>query len=73
MRAVREPQPCGVGLVPRAAGLPPDLHRGLLGTDEPLGVFDDEMEVAAFLAFEKLDRDRVEVLADRSPMATLTG
>ena len=45
----------------------------LLGTDEPLGVFDDEMEVAAFLAFEKLDRDRVEVLADRSPMATLTG
>ena len=45
----------------------------LLGTDEPLGVFDDEMEVAAFLAFEKLDRDRVEVLADRPPMATLTG
>ena len=45
----------------------------LLGTDEPLGVFDDEMEVAAFLAFEKLSRDRVEVLADRSPMATLTG
>ena len=45
----------------------------LLGTDETLGVFDDEMEVAAFLAFEKLDRNRVEVLADRSPMATFDG
>ena len=52
---------------------PPTFTVVLLGTDEPLGVFDDEMEVAAFLAFEKLGRDRVEVLADRSPMATLTG
>ena len=52
---------------------PPTFTVVLLGTDEPLGVFDDEMEVAAFLAFEKLDRARVEVLADRSPMATLTG
>ena len=52
---------------------PPTFTVVLLGTDETLGVFDDEMEVAAFLAFEKLDRDRVEVLADRSPMATLTG
>ena len=52
---------------------PPTFTVVLLGTDEPLGVFDDEMEVAAFLAFEKLDRDRVEVLADRSPMAILTG
>ena len=52
---------------------PPTFTVVLLGTDEPLGVFDDEMEVAAFLAFEKLGRDRVEVIADRSPMATLTG
>ena len=52
---------------------PPTFTVVLLGTDEPLGVFDDEMEVAAFLAFEKIGRDRVEVLADRSPMATLTG
>ena len=52
---------------------PPTFTVVLLGTDEPLGIFDDEMEVAAFLAFEKLGRDRVEVLADRSPMATLTG
>ena len=52
---------------------PPTFTVVLLGTDEPLGVFDDEMEVAAFLAFEKLDRDRVEVLADRSPMSVLTG
>ena len=44
----------------------------LLDTDEPLGVFDDEMEVAAFLAFEKLDRDRVEVLVDRSRMELFT-
>ena len=52
---------------------PPTFTVVLLGTDEALGTFDDEMEVAAFLAFEKLSRDRVEVLADRSPMATLTG
>ena len=39
--------------------------------DEPLGVFGDEMEVAAFLAFEKLARDRVEVLVDRSPLEAL--
>ena len=45
----------------------------LLDADEPLGVFDDEMEVAAYLAFEKLDRDRVEVLVDRSPMDVWTG
>ena len=55
VREVREPQPCGVGLVPRAAGLSSATFTVvLLGTDETLGVFDDEMEVAAFLAFEKL-------------------
>ena len=52
---------------------PPTFTVVLLGTDEPLGVFDDEMEVAAFLAFEKLARDKVEVLVDRSPMEVWTG
>ena len=44
----------------------------LRGTDECLAVFDDEMEVAAWLAFEKLSPDRVEVVADRPWLAALT-
>ena len=52
---------------------PPTFTVVLLDTDEPLGVFDDEMEVAAFLAFEKLTRDRVEVLVDRSPLEAMIG
>ena len=52
---------------------PPTFTVVLLDTDEPLGVFDDEMEVAAFLAFEKLARDRVEVIVDRSSIQTMTG
>ncbi len=38
-------------------------------TNEPLTIFDDEMEVTAFIAFEKLDRNRVEVVTDDSPLA----
>ncbi len=45
----------------------------LVETDEPLATFDDEMEVAAFIAFEKLARDQVEVVRDASPLATLAG
>ncbi len=52
---------------------PPTFTVVLLDTDEPLGVFDDEMEVAAYLAFEKLARDEVEVLVDRSPLEVWTG
>ncbi len=43
----------------------------LIETDEPLATFDDEMEVAAYLAFEKLDRDKVEVIVDRSPIQSI--
>ena len=34
--------------------------------------FDSEADVALCLAFERLDRDRVEVLCDASPMASYT-
>lgn len=44
----------------------------LRGTDECLAVFNDEMEVAAWLAFEKLSPDRVEVVVDRPWLAALT-
>lgn len=40
-------------------------------TGECLGVFDDEMEAAAWLAFEKLSADRVEVVRDASPLAAM--
>ena len=43
---------------------PPSFAVFLRGADEPLTVLDDEMEVAAFLAFEKLGRDQVEIVAD---------
>ena len=52
---------------------PPSFAVFLVGADEPLAVFDDEMEVAAFIAFEKLDRRQVEVVRDASPLATLAG
>ena len=45
----------------------------LLETDEPVATFDDEMEVAAWLAFEKLDRNKVEVIVDRSLIHSMTG
>ena len=50
---------------------PPSFAVFLRDGDDCLGVFDDEMEVAAFLAFEKLGRDRVEVIADRPWLETL--
>ncbi len=43
-----------------------------IATGEDLGTYDSEMEVAACLAFTKLSRDEVEVIADASPMATFT-
>ena len=43
-----------------------------LDTGREYGPFDSEADVALCLAFEKLDRDRVEVLCDASPMASLT-
>ena len=43
-----------------------------IATGEDLGTYDSEMEVAACLAFAKLSRDEVEVIADASPMATFT-
>ena len=45
----------------------------LVDTDEPLATFDDEMEVAAFIAFGKLARDQVEVVRDASPLTTIAG
>ena len=52
---------------------PPSFTVFLVETDEPLATFDDEMEVAAFIAFEKLARDQVEVVLDASPLAMLAG
>ena len=52
---------------------PPSFTVVLLETDEVVATFDDEMEVAAWLAFEKLDRDKVEVIVDRSPIQSMTG
>lgn len=43
-----------------------------LDTGREHGPFDSEADVALCLAFEKLDRNRVEVLSDASPMASLT-
>ena len=52
---------------------PPTFTVVLLETDEPVATFGDEMEVAAYLAFEKLDRDKVEVIVDRSPIHSMSG
>ena len=52
---------------------PPSFTVVLLETGEPVATFDDEMEVAAYLAFEKLSRDRVEVIADRSEIQSMAG
>ena len=52
---------------------PPSFTVVLIETDETVATFDDEMEVAAWLAFERLSRDQFEVLVDRSPMQTMTG
>ena len=42
----------------------------LRGGDECLAVLDDEMEVAGFLAFAKLAREQVEVVADAPALAS---
>ena len=52
---------------------PPSFTVFLVDSDEPLATFDDEMEVAAFMAFENLAGDQVEVIRDAGPLATLTG
>ena len=49
---------------------PPSFAVYLHGADEPLAVLDDEMEVAAWLAFERLDRDHVEIVADAPEIAS---
>ena len=43
-----------------------------LETGRAHGPFDSEADVALCLVFEKLDRDRVEIVTDASPMASLT-
>ena len=48
---------------------PPSFTVFLIETDEFLATFDDEMEVAAFIAFEKLGRDQVEVVREANPLA----
>lgn len=50
---------------------PPSIAVYLRGTEECLGVFDDEMEAVAWLAFEKLSADRVEMVRDASPLAAM--
>ena len=43
-----------------------------IATGEDHGTFDSEAEVAACLALAKLSLDQVEILADTSPLTTLT-
>ena len=43
-----------------------------LETGREHGPFDSEADVALCLAFEKLDRDRVEIVKDASPMSAFT-
>ena len=43
-----------------------------LATGHEHGPFDSEVDVALCLAFEKLDRNRVEIVQDASPMASYT-
>ena len=50
---------------------PPSFAVFLRETDECLATFDDEMEAVAWLAFEKLDRNAVEIVRDAGPLATL--
>ena len=50
---------------------PPSYAVFLRDTDVYLGSFDDEMEVAAFIAFEKLDRERIEIVRDANPLAAM--
>lgn len=50
---------------------PPSYAVFLRGADEPLAVLDDEMEVAAWLAFQRIDRDQVEIVADAPEIVSL--
>ena len=50
---------------------PPSYAVFLRDTDVCLGSFEDEMEVAAFIAFEKLDRERIEIVVDANPLAAM--
>ena len=43
-----------------------------IATGRELGTYDSEAEIALCLAFEKLSREQVEVIADISQMATMT-
>ncbi len=43
-----------------------------LETGREHGPYDSEADVALCLAFEKLDRDRVEIVADTNPMGSMT-
>ena len=43
-----------------------------IATGEELGTFDSEADVALCLALAKLDRDRVEIVKDASPLASYT-
>ena len=49
---------------------PPRFAVFLRGGDECLAVLDDEMDVAGFLAFAKLAREQVEVVADAPALAS---
>ena len=44
-----------------------------LETGREHGPFDSEADVALCLAFEKLDRDRVEVVCDANPLSRIAG
>ena len=49
----------------------PTITVYLRGTEKCLGVFDDEMEAAAWLAFEKLSAEGVEMVREASPLAAM--
>ena len=52
---------------------PPSFAVILVATEECLGTFDDEMDAVAFIAFENLSGDEVEVVRDTHRLATLAG
>ena len=52
---------------------PPSFAVFLRDGKECLCTFDDVMGIGAFLAFERIDRDRIEIVADRPWRASLVG
>ena len=50
---------------------PPSYAVFICDTDVCLGSFEDEMGVAAFIAFEKLDRERIEIVRHANPLAAI--